>query len=555
MGSNGQFEDQTQETMENVAKSQMPAPEEEAGLELRILPDAGSARSEVSSGIEELDRRIGGLDRGGVYLFAGAPGPAKLVAILQFLRAGVEAGERVLLLAGGDPNGILEVARAWGSPLEDAWREGRLEMLGFRDDFEMRVLRSPEPEEALEELDGLASRDLTRIAVEAGSLFIQGGARTLLGRAFIEWARRHPSTVFATLSVDSADTLPSSAEWLVPATSGVFLVDRRPEGLYQVRLNRALPGAAGSDDPVTLQLTPGQGLVAPDRLPARRHSDRPAGDTSRLLLLCLGESGSSEMEAWARHAFTVEVVAEPLEGVAKLQADSGFGSVLIHAPRRRIRQAVQACRAIRPLTAAAIVVASDDAIRSTDRIQLLEAGADDCMSGGVDFRELDARIRQAASAGGKPAAALGVMADPSRVSMGGLVARSVLVKEAHRRATDPSLSVFSMVRLKLVGVPPLDTEKVLVAAIRDEEGDLAVCGSDECLVLLQGARRGPAQAFLDRMRKVLKTHAGDQARLLSEILVHPAEKTQIEALLSGSGRPLEEAGAPAAPGGSGGPEA
>jgi KaiC/GvpD/RAD55 family RecA-like ATPase len=555
MSGNGQGEDQTQGTMENAAKSQIPAPAQQPGLEFKVLPDTTSGRPGIPSGIARIDERLGGLDKGGVYLFAGSPGPAKLVATLQFLRAGVEAGERVMLLAGGDAVGTLDVARAWGSPLEDAWREGRLEVLGFRDDFEMRVLRSPEPEEALEELDRVTSQDLARIAVESGSLFFQGGARTLLGRAFLDWARRHPATVCATLSVDTAETLPSSAEWLVHATNGVFLIDRRPDGLYQVRLNRALPGAPGADDPVTLQLTPGKGLVAPDRFPSRRHSDRPSGDVNRLLLVALGEAGSSEVEAWARQAFTAEVVAEPLEAVARVQGDSGFGGVLVHAPRRQIRQAVQACRAIRPLTAAAIVVASDDAIRSTDRIQILEAGADDCLSGGVDFRELDARIRQAAAAGGKPAPAVGVIWDRSRVPLGGLVARSVLVKEARRRAEDPALSVFSLVRLRLVGTHPPQAERVLGEAIRDEEGDLAVCAPDECLVLLQGARRDPAQTFLSRIRTIVNSQVGGDRSLLSEILVHPVDRDRIDALFEGSAGPLGADTAPAGPGGSSGAEA
>jgi KaiC/GvpD/RAD55 family RecA-like ATPase/CheY-like chemotaxis protein len=548
---NGQNESQTQRTMENVAKSQAHYGDGEAGPELLVLPGAANGQPGIPSGIARLDERIGGLEKGGIYLFAGPPGPAKLVATLQFLRAGIEAGERVMLLAGGDASGILEVAQAWGSPLEKAWREGRLDVVGFRDDFEMRVLRSPEPEEALEELDGLASRNLARIAVESGSVFFQGGARTLLGRAFLEWARRHPATVCATLSVDTGDTLPASAEWLVHATSGVFLMDRRPDGLFQVRLNRAFPGAPGADDPVTLQLTPGKGLMAPARFPSRRQSDRPSGDAGRLLLVSLGEGGSSEMEAWAKQAFRTEVVGEPLEAVAKVQADAGFGGILLHAPRRQVRQAVHVCRAIRPLTGAAILVASDDAIRSTDRIQLLEAGADDCLTGGVDFRELGARLRQAASAGGKMASAVELVPDRSHAPSGGMVARSILVKEALRRASDPSLTVFSMVRLALAGTHPSQGERILAEAIREEEGDLAFCGPDECLVLLQGARRDPARAFLARIQEILKGSVGGEPKLLSEILVHPVEGDRIDALFAGSLEPLHRKTAPEAPGGPG----
>jgi hypothetical protein len=74
-------------------------------------------------------------------------------------------------------------------------------------------------------------------------------------------------------------------------------------------------------------------------------------------------------------------------------------------------------------------------------------------------------------------------------------------------------------------------------------------------VLLQGARRDPAGAFLSRIQSILKTHVGGEPKLLSDILVHPVEKDRIEALLSGSAELLLEDPAPASPGGSGGPEA
>ena len=166
--------------------------------------------------------------------------------------------------------------------LEEAWQAGRLEILGFRDDFEMRVMRSTEPEDTMEELGRLVSSDVARIAVDPGSLFLGGGARTLVGRAFLDWAREHPATVWATLSVEGTGTLPSAAEWLVQDTNGVFLIDRRTDGLYQVRMHRAIPAPNGGEDPVTLQLDPGKGLVAPDRVPSRRRCTIPGSPSKRL---------------------------------------------------------------------------------------------------------------------------------------------------------------------------------------------------------------------------------------------------------------------------------
>ena len=197
----------------------------------------------IPSGIAPLDERTGGLEAGGTYLVVGVPGPAKMVAALQFLHEGLSKGERGLLVTNAEVEGMLEVARAWGFEMEAAWEDGALQIVGFRDDFELRAIRSIEPEEVLEELDELVVGAPARIAVEPGSMFLTGGAKTLLGSAFLTWARRQAGTVLATFSVDGdAASLPSSADWLINATTGRLILQRRSEGLYQITVARALPG-------------------------------------------------------------------------------------------------------------------------------------------------------------------------------------------------------------------------------------------------------------------------------------------------------------------------
>ena len=538
--------------MENAAKPQFLTADGQTDPQLRVVLDDADDGAWIPSGISSLDRRVGGLDRGGVYLATGTPGPAKLVAVLQFLYAGIAKGERVLFLTSIEASGLLDVARAWGFPLDRAWEDGQIEILGFREEFELRVLRSTEPEDALEELDRLVPEDVNRIAVDPGALFLQSGGRSILGRAFLDWARKHPATVFATLSIDSAETLPSSAEWLVHATSGVFLIDRRPDGLYQVLINRALPGSNGGDDPVTLQLSPGLGLVEPDHLPSRRNSDRPTGDSDNVLLLSLGRAPSTDLETWARGTFTAEVVSEPLDAVTKLQGELSFGCVLIHAPRQKLKEALQACRAFRPLTGAPIVFTSDDAVRSTDRVNLLDAGADDCLSGGVDFRELSTRIRQAVAAGGKPASPVEVVRTNPQPLTGGGVSPQVFRQEARRRMAAQAQSVLGVLRLSSPTVPPAELRKALAEEIRDEDGDMVTDTFDGCAVLLQGARWDAAQAFLTRFRAMIDKRLDRDTALRAEVLSHPAEKEQIEVMLGRLRGPDAEQPINADPGGSGG---
>lgn len=480
----------------------------------------------VRSGIAPLDERVGGLEAGGTYLVVGAPGPAKMVAALQILHEGIVHGERCLLLTNADVDSILGVARAWGFELEPAWESGLLQVVGFRDDFELRAIRSIAPEEVLEELDEIVVGAPARIAVDPGSLFLTGGARTLLGSAFMAWARKQPGTVVATFPVDGdATDLPSAADWLLTTTTARLVLTRRSEGLYQIRMSKAVLGFGEREEAVTLELKPGAGLVRPDSFPTRRDADRGAVDRNRLLLVSLDGAHAIDLQAWANHTFEADVVSQPFEAVTKVQAsDANHGCVLVYAARRQVRDAVQACRALRPLTRAAIVFASDDAIRSTDRVHLLEAGADDCLSGGLDFRELGVRIKQAIASGARPAVAATPPA-PVLVPEGGLLSLEVFAGELGRREADPDLAFFCLLDVRVGDAGARELEDALVELVRSEEGDVVAGTDDRCLVLLQGAREGQLGPFLDRVRARLGE--GIEVGVLS----HPTDGERIRALL------------------------
>ena len=499
------------------------------------------------SGIGPLDDRAGGLETGGSYLVVGAPGPEKMVAALQFVHEGIRQGERCALVTNADIDGILGVATAWGFDMWQAWETGLLQIVGFKEDFELRAIRSIAPEEVVEELDSVLQEGLMRIAVDPGSMFLTGGARTLLGSTFLAWARRTEATVLATFSVDGgATSLPSSADWLIQSTTGRLVLEKRADGLYQVTVARAVPQAGQREETISLELKPGEGLIQPESYPARRGVDRGGIDENRLLLVSLGGDQAADLEAWARSSFETDVVSEPIEAVAKVQSGVKYGGVLIHTSRQRGREALQACRAIRPLTRAAIVLASDDAIRATDRIHVLEAGADDFLSGGVDFRELSIRIRQSIARGAKPI----VTADGEEpVSMmsglipedsdGGRVSRDTFISEIVKRAANPDLAFFCILDITSTTLPSADLEVAVAEQVRADDGDIVAVNSERCAVLLQGAREGQLGPFLDRLRSRLdaRPEAGGDSGVSIEVLSHPADAERIMARLESNSAP------------------
>ena len=122
----------------------------------------------IDTGIEPLDKRLGGIRAGGIYVVAGVPGSGKLVSSLQFLHAGLPGGGQVALLTGAPPDQVFEQASHWGFGLKDAWKKGQLRMLGFSRDFEQLLVRAADPREVFDELASMMGPDVERLAVDPG---------------------------------------------------------------------------------------------------------------------------------------------------------------------------------------------------------------------------------------------------------------------------------------------------------------------------------------------------------------------------------------------------
>lgn len=489
----------------------------------------------VPSGIGPLDDRVGGLREGGSYLVTGVPGPVKLVFLLHFLEEGLAAGDRVGLITSASADEVLSAADAWGVKLREGWEDGRLVILGFRDDFELRATRSVSPDDVMDELDGALGLGLTRIAVDPGRRFLTGGVRTLLGGAYLRWASRYPATVCTTFSVDDhGGSLPAEADWLIHATDGRLVVERRPGELYQVTLVPDVPAGMERVEPVSLQLIPGQGLRRPSHFPSRRGEDRGDLDPERLLLLTLGRGEWEDLQAWAETSFDVTTTGDLLAAIEAVQDGGRFGCVLVAAPRAHIEVSIRACRSLRPLTRAAFLFLSDDDIRSSDRVEILEAGADDCLTGGLDLPELSLRLRQALASGARHARPPGVEDELDELEglRGGVADLDGLRAAIRDRAEGSLTNVFCLLRFTEAPLPADELEAALLQEIRDDAGDLICPVNGAHLVLLQGARRQQSRPFLDRMAQRLSTRGGGGT---VDVWSHPGEAEEIARVLEGAG--------------------
>lgn len=489
----------------------------------------------VRTGIAPLDERTGGLESGGLYVVVGPPGPAKMVTALQFVHQGLRAGERCALLTTGDADTTLQVAEAWGFPMTGPWRDGQLQLVGFQEQFELRALRAVDPDEVLAELKDLLHEDVRRIGIDPASLFLSGPARTQLGTAFLNWGRRQPATVCATLSMEGS--APAAApDWMLSSITGALAVEPRNRGLQQLTLLPAVPEPGTPLDSVSLELQPGAGLVRPTSFPTRRREDdRPRLNPDRLLLISLGD-GPGDLKLWASGLFQADVVSKPFDAMNHLEPGADYGVVLIHAPRGSINEAIQACRAIRPLTRGGIVFVTDDGVRSNDRVSFLEAGADDALTGGLDFRELEIRVRQAARRGGQsPEDAEARPRQAPAPVRGGRVGVPDLIAHIRERRARNGAGLFSLLTLTSDIDGALEAlEPHLLRQIRDEDGDMVSRADGGLLVLLAGARESQTEAFLRRFRSSLRG-AISAPSFQVRVACHPSNTNAVEAMLEAVG--------------------
>ena len=90
-----------------------------------------AATERMSLGVPELDEMCGGgIYRDSLVMVTGATGTGKTLMSVQFIAAGLAAGERGLLLSFEEnPSQLIRNARSWGVDLETAQSEGRLRIV------------------------------------------------------------------------------------------------------------------------------------------------------------------------------------------------------------------------------------------------------------------------------------------------------------------------------------------------------------------------------------------------------------------------------------------
>lgn len=495
--------------------------------------------SPVPSGVGPLDERTGGLDAGGLHLLSSPPVPARTALALQFLDAGLEAGEDVALVTRTRPGRVLAAAERFGLDLEAAWRERRLRIVGFRGDYEVRLRRAASPEEVYVELASLISSDASRVVFDPGTVLWEGRGEGSAASAFVDFVEDHPATVLATTTRGVEGDLPLSTELVSHGAAGILELHEEGNGLLRLSV-RKLHGARPEKPDVTLALREGEGLTATDGAPSRRSSDRPGTGSDALLRLTLEGPLGEELEDWLRTTYRVSEADDPLDLVSRLQEDEPWGLVLISLGRERLeegRRACSVCRRLRP--GLPVVAVSDEPFRASDRADLLDAGADECMTGGVNVDELASRLELARARGGAAhprsaeerggdeaiAGEAGGGSEPAERYNGrlvadgaedealagesrgeGPVADAAFRDEIRKELAESGARVFTVIRF--AADDPSALPRTLSGLVRAEDGDFAGLLRGQPAVCLSGTAPSESRGFLRRVRGELEEAAG-----------------------------------------------
>ncbi|MFQ5888708.1 MAG: ATPase domain-containing protein [Gemmatimonadota bacterium] len=487
----------------------------------------------ITIGVAPLDERLGGIRQGGIYLLAGAPGSGKLALILHFLQEGIRAGERVGLVCASPPGNVFEQARHFGIDLEDPWRSDRLALVGFRGDYPRRILHAADPDEAFAELGLALGGPVSRLGLDPSTLLWETRAGTDMAARFLNWTEALGATVWGTLTSDLAGDLSQPTEWVLGRAAGAFHLAVLPSGLRELTVRRLNP-PADDPGPITLEYTPGEGIVAPTGRLDRRRTDPPAEGSGRLLLLRLASQLPEDIGGWMRGEYEVTEVADPLRLISYLHDHAAFGTVLLYLERSRMDEAIQVCRTVRPITRGCLVLVSDEAVRASDRARALDAGADDFLSGDVDVRELRTRMRRATEKGRerRPGGDASEEGRPPLEPMEGILPEEAFGAEVRRRLASTGRHFFTVVWFRDHATLLGRLGPILRQHIRAEAGDFCGEVGDGFGVVLQDSRARQAQAFLERVGRSLKEAAGPDARIEAEVLTSPGDAGRIEARVS-----------------------
>ena len=490
----------------------------------------------LRSGIAPIDERLGGLVAGRTYVLTGGTGTGKSVACLDFLNAGIESGERTVMLTLDDPGDLLSQAEYLGIELARALDDERLIMLRYQLDFGRRFSRAPTPELAFEELQRLVGdQAIARLVIDPITPFLDASPASGTGISALQrFLETMGATVILTYPGDLAGLHDRRVEPLMQHAGGIFhlATDRDRTGRIEIRKVRfQVPSTA----PITYVVEPGAGLVPLAETHKRRLDDLPEETKRKLLILNLSHSLPDQLIGLLREHFDVAIRSGITSAFSQLMQPT-VGAVLIDVNRDTVDDAITLVRELRGGgSRAPVILVTSFTLRSTDRARALRAGADEFLAGDLYPDEFLLRVEQIVRRGRSQARALDVDVPVVMQPMHG-TSYTALDAKGFRQAvqahvTGDRVPYFTVATFRPTRGQPHALAELAMKTMRVDGGDLAGVADDCVTVYLHSARRKDVPPFVERLRDEWRrsgmgeldvetaTYPGDEEKLRDYVAV------------------------------------
>ena len=200
--------------------------------------------------------------RGRTYVLSGAPGTGKSIAGLQFLMAGVNAGERVAILTLDDPQDVLGQGEFLGFDIASEVAAEKLYILRFQLDFARRFARATSPDEAFAELRSLIGPEpLGRFVIDSVVPFIDAaGPSQNAAISMLQLLDELGATSIVTYPGDLAGVYDRRLDPLVQRAAGMFHLSADLHRQRHIEI-RKVRYRVPSNAPIPYRIEAGTGII------------------------------------------------------------------------------------------------------------------------------------------------------------------------------------------------------------------------------------------------------------------------------------------------------
>lgn len=342
----------------------------------------------MHTGFAGFDALTGGLEGGKNYILYGNIGTGKTTFSLQFLYQGLVAGENVVLVTRRDAETVFEQGKAFGMDLQSFARDRHLIIFEYHPHVVENSMRLKEPVDIGREFEFVLAGDMIqRFAFDPMTpLLASPSPSTSVFRA---------RTVIQALSSLGAAGLytfdtPEGEEYLGNCKDFVYGVLRFEQGSSQASgrlVLERLPGPKGRPTQVEFEVAPGVGLVETAAVRAGQE-----GVQRRILIIEPDADQREALKSLLAKSYTILEAEGAADGLAKVAAESP--DLLILERETKGVDGVEVVRQLRQNKMnVPVILISKQIRRAHDRVEIMAAGADECLERPVDGRILKLKVQ------------------------------------------------------------------------------------------------------------------------------------------------------------------